>query len=300
LNAAPQVLRLGKGSIVELQRSRSAENKAERWIALALCVAMLAAKPLMNLFHNWPSAAKSFVPDWVQLAAAILSVAGMIQLNGHPRWHRIQRAMLWGGLLLMVWAANGLPFDLFRVTRLIPLAVDWPGMATRMFALAASVVLAHLVLALPADFASIRAASWYGYAAFVFAMTYPVLRVIWAFGGTLGLAWPGAGGKGFAPLLITIPFLLAAILSLLLVSPRRWKPRWLLLTAGWSATAIVGMIGPVAVWTLITIFVSGRDPGIKGIAFWVPCLFYGSWFLLAIAEGAATRSYQVRSAAASK
>jgi len=35
---------------------------------------------------------------------------------------------------------------------------------------------------------------------------------------------------------------------------------------------------------------------INGIAFWVPCLFYGSWFLFAIAVGAATRSYQLRSA----
>ncbi|MGE5846364.1 MAG: hypothetical protein ACM34O_06540 [Ignavibacteria bacterium] len=32
------------------------------------------------------------------------------------------------------------------------------------------------------------------------------------------------------------------------------------------------------------------------MATWVPCLFYGSWLLWAITAGAATRSYQIRSA----
>jgi hypothetical protein len=204
--------------------------------------------------------------------------------------------LLWCALLLTLWAANGLPFDLFRITRLIPLPVDWPGLATRTLALATAVVLAHLVLAQTATSEPARAASWYGYAAFVFALPYPVMRVHWAFGGTLGLGWPGAAGKGFAPLLITIPFVLAAALSLLLVSPRNWKPRRLLLTAGWTATAIVGMIGPAACWALISALAGHRNIVLNGIAFWIPCLFYGSWFSLAIAMGAATRSYQLRSA----
>jgi hypothetical protein len=204
----------------------------------------------------------------------------------------------------MVWVANGLPFDLLTMAGLIgdpatgrAANVYWQGLATRTLALAAAVVLAHLVLARSAADASARAAKWYGYAAFVFALPYPVLRLHWAFGGMLGLDRPGAGGKGYAPLLFAIPFVLAAALSLLLVSPRRWKPRWLLLTAGWTATAILAMIGPAACWVLVTMLASGRDPGTRdiGMAVWVPCLFYSSWFLLAIAEGAATRSYQLRS-----
>jgi hypothetical protein len=133
-------------------------------------------------------------------------------------------------------------------------------------------------------------------AAFVAALPYPVLRAHWALGGTLGLSWPGAAGKGFAPLLLAIPFLLAAALSLLLVSPRRWMPRRLLLAAGWTATAIMAMIGPAACWVMVTTLASGRNTGSSGIAIWVFCLFYGSWLLFAIAEGAATRSYQLRSA----
>ena len=109
-------------------------------------------------------------------------------------------------------------------------------------------------------------------------------------------SWPGAAGQGFAPWLLSIPWLLAAVLSLLLVSTPRWMPRRLLLAAGWSATAIVAMIGPAAFWSLVTALVVGGDPGSGGIATWVFGLFYGSWFLFAIAACAATCSYQLRSA----
>jgi hypothetical protein len=71
----------------------------------------------------------------------------------------------------------------------------------------------------------------------------------------------------------------------------------LLLVAGWSATAIVAMIGPGACWLMVTKLIEGGDfnLGEIGLASWVPFLFYGSWFLWAIATGAATWSYQLRS-----
>ena len=127
-------------------------------------------------------------------------------------------------------------------------------------------------------------------------MVYPVLRTTWVLGGTLGLMWPGAAGQGFEPWLACTPWLLAAALSLLLVLTPRWMSRRLLLTAGWSATAIVAMIGPAAFWSLITALVGRENLSLDGIAAWVPCLFYSSWFLWAIAAGAATRSYQLHSA----
>ncbi len=271
-------------------------NKAEQWIALALCAAVLVAGVVQKLIPDRPAYAESFAPVWISLAAAGLAAAGMMRINDRPRLLRVQRALLWGGLLLMVWTANGLPFDLLRLTPLIPLGVDWPGLVTRTLALAAVVVLARIALARPAASELTRRTAWYGYAAFVLALPYPVLRTCWAFGGTIGLMYPGAAGSGFSPLLIAIPWLLAAALSLLLVSPRPRMPRRLLLVAGWSATAIVAMIGPAAFWSMITQLVSGGDLSIKGMATWVPCLFYSSWFLWAIAAGAATRSYQLRSA----
>jgi len=279
------------------QSSLSKRSRTEAWIALVLCAAVLAARALQQLLRNRPTYADTFAPYWLPLAATGLAAAGILRLDDRPRWLRVQRALLWSGLLLMVWAANGLPFDLLRLTPLIPLGVDWPGLATRALALAAAVALARLAVARPAAPASARPASWYGYAAFVLALPYPVLRTSWALGGTLGLMRPGAAGHGWAPWLASIPWLLAAALSLLLVSTRRWVPRRLLLAAGWSATALVATIGPAACWTLVTrLATSAPDGRIVGIAAWVPALFYGSWFLWAIAAGAATRSYQLRTA----
>ena len=286
---------------MELRSNKSRGGKVETWIALASCAAMLVSMAIKHIVSNRSALAPSFSPDWLPLAATGFAAAGIVRLNGSPRWLRVQRALLWCGLLLMVWVANGLPFDLFAMAGLIgdpttgrAIGVDWMGLAIRTLALAAAVVLARLALEHPAD--PTHAGTWYGYAAFLFALPYPVLRTHWALGGTFGLAWPGAAGKGFAPLLLAIPFVLAAALSLLLVSPRRWIPRRLLLAAGWTATAIMAMIGPAACWMILNTLVRSHDTGPTGIAIWVFCLFYGSWFLFAIAEGAATRSYQLRSA----
>jgi hypothetical protein len=283
--------------IIESQIGHTPGSRSWQWIALALCAAVLLAGALEQFLRNRPDYARTFAPNWIALAAAVLAAAGIIQLNNRPQWLRIQGALRWSGLLLMLWAANGLPFDLLRLTPLMPMGgVDWPGLATRTLALAAVVVLARLALASPASPAASRPASWYGYAAFVLALPYPVLRICWAFGGMIGITIPGAAGSGFAPLLIAIPWILAAALSLLLVSTPSWIPRRLLLVGGWSATAIVAMIGPAACWSVVTQLIAGSLRGPEGMKIWVPCLFYGSWFLWGIAAGAATRSYQLRSA----
>jgi hypothetical protein len=294
---------------MESQSRHSMSSTAEPWIALALCIAVAAAEVLEPLVRD-PSAYAGNAPIWIPLAAAVLAAVGIVRQGASPWWLRMQRASRWTALLLMVCAANGLPFDLLTMTgtmgrrtatgAVVLATVDWLGLATRTLALAAAVVLARLALARPAGSAPRRAAAWYGYAACVFALPYPVLRMHWALGGTLGIMTPGAAGHGFAPLLLATPFLIAAVLSLLLVSPRRWKPRWLLLAAGWSATTILAMIGPAAVWSLMTgIGRGGARASYGGLAPWIPGLFYGSWLLLAITEGAATRSYQLRSAGSS-
>ncbi len=269
---------------------------AEPWIGLVLCAAVVVGWTVEHLVPDRPTYSQIFAPDGLPLVASGFAAAGIVPLKVPPQWLRLRRALHWIGLVLMVWAANGLPLDALRAAGLIPLGVDWPGLATRALALAAVLVLARLALARAAP-ASARPATWYGYAAFVLALPYPVLRTVWALGGTLGLARPGAAGEGFEAWAFSIPWLLAAALSLLLVSPPRWFPRRLLLVGGWSATAIVAMIGPAACWALVTAAASGGDTGFEGIELWVPALFYGSWLLWAIAAAAATRSYQLRTRA---
>jgi hypothetical protein len=266
------------------------------WTALGLCTAVLAARALEPLVSDRPAYAFAFGPYWLPLAATVLAAAGIMLSYGRSEPLRLPRALLWGALLLMVWAANGLPFDLLRLTPLIPMAVDWPGLARRTLAFAAAVALARMVLAHPSAPPSARAARWFGYAGFVLALPYPVLRTIWALGGTLGLDRPGAGGHGWAPWLLGIPWLLAAALSLLLVSTRPLVPRRLLLAAGSFATGIVALIGPAAFWAFLTRPAVSAGPAITGIAAWVFGLFYGSWLLWAVAAGVATRAYQLRTA----
>jgi hypothetical protein len=276
---------LSQEQIIESPGKHKSVSNAWQWISLALCASVLVSGVVELLSPNRPTYAAAFAPYWIPIVAAIVAMAGIIQLNGSPKWFRVQRVFRWSGLLLMVWTANGLPFDLLRLTPLMPLGdVDWLGLVTRSLALAATVMLARIALARPTQ-PSTRAASWYGYAAFLFALPYPVLRICWAFGSMIGITIPGAAGKGFAPLIFAIPWMLAAALSLLLVSTSSWKPRRFLLTAGWTATAIVSMIGPMAFWLIITKIITGDlaancPPGMEA---WVPCLFYSSWFLWAIA-----------------
>ena len=149
------------------QGSDSLGARAEPWIGLALCVAVVLGWAWEQLVPN-PDGPQAFAPDWLPLAAAGVAAAGIMPLVGSPRWLRVQRALRWTGLLLMVWAANGLPFDLLTAAGLmghrtasgaiVLSSVYWPGLATRALALAAVVVLARLALARPAAPASTRPA----------------------------------------------------------------------------------------------------------------------------------------------
>jgi hypothetical protein len=278
-------------------------TKTEQWIAIALCAVVLVVWAFEHLIHYTPVESKTFAPVWLPLAASAFTLMGIIRLNGSPKWIRVQRMLVWIGLLLMVWLANGLLFDFLKMANLIGdpatglrIGVNWPGMMTRILALGIAIVLGRISLSLPTSPSSTRSAIWYGYAAFVFALPYPFLRIWWALGGKAGLINAGASGHGSAPLLLSIPWMIAAILSLLLVSPPRWMPRRLLLVTGWSGTAIVASIAPSACWSLITKLASGDSIGSENMETWVFCLFYISWLFWALAAGAATRSYQLRTA----
>jgi hypothetical protein len=297
--------RPAKGGTGASHPRRTVGSSVERW-TLLFCAAVAVGWVIQRLVPDTTDPARVFAaPGWLPLAAAGVATAGVMSLDHPARWPRLRGALRWTGLLLMVWAASGLPFDLLTAAGVmgrrtpageIVLATPyWPALGTRAFALAAVLVLARVTVAQPATPGSERVAAWLGYVAFVLALPYPVLRVHWALGGTLGLTAPGGAGAGWEPLLIAIPWALAAVLSLFLASPPPWMPRRLLLALGWSATAIVVMIGPAAFWSFVGAVISGSDMATGEIDLWVFGLFYGSWFLWAIVGGAATRAYQLRS-----
>ena len=190
---------------MESQANHARGSRAERWIAVALCVAAALGRTVEHSLSTAPADGLARAPAWLPFAAAVFAAAGIVRLDGWRHWPRVQRASRWTALLLMVWAANGLPFDLLTMTgtmgrrtasgAIVIATVDWPGLAIRTLALAAACVLAHLALARPAAPASTRPAAWYGFAAFVLALPYPVLRAVWALGGTPGLSRPGAAGE---------------------------------------------------------------------------------------------------------
>jgi len=213
MKAAPTTS--SKGRVMASQTRHAPGSRVERLLAL-VCLAVTAAWLVQRLFPSQGDAIEAFAaPDWLPLAAAVCGAAGIMSLDRSALWLRVRAALRWTGLLLMVWAASGLPFDLLTAAGLmghrtaageiVQSTVYWPALATRAFALAAVVMLARLTLAQPAGPASTRLPATLGYLAFVLALPYPVLRVHWALGGTLGLKSPGGAGAGWEPLLIAIP-----------------------------------------------------------------------------------------------
>lgn len=289
------MLKSRRSEHIESQSNNSKKSSTPLLLVLVLCTVMLVLWSVRQIVRNQPTYAESFAPNWIPLIAIGFTVAGILRIKGYRQWSRLKQLLHWSGLFLMIWTANGLPFDLLGITGLIPSGIDWFGLTIRTLALVITLVLVRIDLSRTIKHTSAFTASWYGYAAFLLALPYPVIRTFWAFGGTIGLSKPGVAGSGFTPWLASLPWLLAAVLSLLLVSTSRRMPRRLLIVAGWTATTIVAMIGPSACWSLVTKLVEGSDLGLNGMATWVPCLFYGSWLLWGIAAGAATFSYQVRS-----
>lgn len=271
----------------------------ETWAALALSGAVLLAALVQRLAPGRPAYAEVFAPDWIALPAALLAgLAATATLRGDQASSTARRVIAWSGCVLMMWASGGLLLDLLRVIGLIPFGVDVPGMVTRTVALAATLALAHLTVFRPPHGSPVPVPTWFGWAAFALVLPYPLLKTWWALGGTFGLTGAGVAGElggSFLLWLPSIPFLLAAVLSVMLVPMWRRIPRWMLLTSGWMATVITANVGLSACWALLVATVNG-SPGPEGMADWVTPLFYGSWLLFAVAIGAATRSYQLRSA----
>src|SRR3954452_21756933 len=118
--------------------------RAEMWIALALSAAVVISRAMEHFVSNRLSSGPFDTSQWISLVAAGFAAAGILPLRNSINWLRLQRAFLWTALLLMVWVANGIPFDLLRIVRLIPLAMDGPGFTTRTLALAAVFALARL------------------------------------------------------------------------------------------------------------------------------------------------------------
>jgi hypothetical protein len=281
------------------------------WAALAACAATLGAVVARSVLPGLPAGqdyATGFAPPWITAIAAALGMATALLAIRRPAPRGTGRGALlvvaWGACTLLVWSAAGIVFDLFRAAAVagipgLPPVVDWPGLTGRAAALAAVATLAATIVSLQRASreegtpAVLRHGRLFAYAAMVLSFPYPVLKVYWALGGTIG--WRDTFERHPAVAETAMALGLAA-LSLALA--QRWGrviPRPLLLVAGWGASAALGSMGALVAFGTIA-----KELGLVAgpVGFdagnWVVYLAYGDWLLLGLSLGVATWAYQAR------
>jgi hypothetical protein len=248
------------------------------------------------------------VPPIVPWLSAWLSVA--VALLGLSDRRSLSTAMtvLIGALVLATaWAITMLPFDLLRIVGLVPLPLSPWGLVLRLLLLGAAAAAllpvlrirsahqercpaCHRVMPGPVD----RLPRWPAVVAVVFSLVYPVLRVIWAMGGTFGTTGrPLDLDPAVAWGVVVVGATLVAFTGLLLVGR---GPRWARalfglggLVAGLGLTVIGGLAATRAAAELASegLQSSGNDE----LMTWTFLLVYASWFVTGLAVLAASWRY---------
>ncbi len=242
--------------------------------------------------------ATGLVPSAVPWVAAglILAVAAI----GLTRW----AASLFAGLLAAAlaaaagWSVAVLLFDALRVVRLVPLPLSGWGLALRLLLLAGTaaavqpVLHAHQVRRgrcpacsrwLPGPLA--RIPRWPIAVGVGFALPYPVLRVVWLLGGTIGKT--GGEEPADPTVQLAMASVGAALVALAVVLLVGRGPTWLRALLGLGGLVVgIGLactFGPAAVGVAGMLLAHGLDvPPAAGLSVWVFALFYSSWALAGI------------------
>jgi hypothetical protein len=298
------------------------------WTVVGACGATLAAVAARALLPGLPEEqnyTSGFAPWWATVAAATMGAVAMLPVARSPRVPHsgVPRRVLliagWSACVLLVWSAAGVVFDLLRVAAVLgipglPPVVDWPGLLTRAAALGAAALLTPAIISFQRASprgcpecgrvltTTTKPTAWLGYVAFGLAFPYPLLKLYWAFGGTLG--WSGNSRHGAVG--ETLLLLGGATLSLALV--QRWGrvvPLWVPLVAGkrvarglvlipaWTATAVLVTMGALPAFgsmgqALGLLDGPARFSGTGSVVVMV----YGGWLMFDLALGGATWAYQ--------
>ncbi|GAA4590619.1 hypothetical protein GCM10023194_47860 [Planotetraspora phitsanulokensis] len=264
--------------------------------ALAAAAAALVATAVSTALPDLPADVdytRGFCPPWMTVTAALLA---MVAVALAVREHRGALVAGWVAAVLLLWSAGGVVLDVFRaffwITG-IPAGtfsqVDWPGMLTRSISLMA----AALIVALMLPGTQVPGRPWFGYAAFALAFPYPLAKIYWWLGGTVGR--PEIYQEGF-PIGELIMLAVGAAGSLALA--RSWGrrlPRRIILAGGWTATATLTTMGIMSVFGALSQALRLTDGPVRfddaGNVLTVGFV-YGSWLLYGLALGAATLVYQ--------
>jgi len=236
------------------------------------------------------------VPWGVPLVAAALAIA-VAELGLAPDFESsvLARVLVVALLALTGWSVAQLLFDGLRMVGLVPLPVSWSGFGLRLLLLlAATAALVPLLTAarenrgrcdqcgrvLPGPLG--RVPRWPIIVALFFALPYPLFRISWLLGGTVGRTADAAADPALEVTMAAAGLLLVALALVLLVGQ---GPGWLRAVLGVTGLVVGGLLavtfGPAAVATAVAAATGGLDD-MLGMAWWIPLLFYGSWPLAGI------------------
>jgi hypothetical protein len=248
------------------------------------------------------------VPVVVPWLAAILSIA-LAALGLSERHATSAAASVLAGavIVLTAWAVVMLPFDLLRIVGLVPLPLSGWGMTLRLLLLVAGAGAVVPVLraqrahqdrcqacrrVLPGRLD--RLPRWPAVVAVIFALPYPVLRVVWAMGGTFGTTGePLDLDPALAWGVVVVGLMLVAFTLLLLVGKGPLWARALFglggLLAGMGLTVIGGLAAALTLSLLATEGL-GSSQG-DHLMTWTFLIVYGSWLVAGLAVMAASWRY---------
>jgi hypothetical protein len=248
------------------------------------------------------------VPPLVPWVSAWLSVA--VALMGLSERRAVSSAMtvLIGGLVIATaWSITMLPFDALRVVQLVPLPLSVPGLVLRLLLLVAAAAALIPVLnfrrahqercpscgrVLPGGLD--RVGRWPAVVAVAFALVYPVLRIVWAMGGTFGTTGqPMNLDPAVAWGVVVVGATLVAFTLILLVGRGPTWARALFGLGGLVAGAgltVTGGLAAVRSAALITNEGLSSSQGDE-LMTWTFLIVYGSWFVTGLAVIAASWRY---------
>ncbi|MBI4899570.1 MAG: hypothetical protein HY829_03730 [Actinobacteria bacterium] len=276
----------------------TAQRDYHRIVPVALALVAAAAAVVMLTFRTdgrVPDYGVGTVPlavPWV--AVALVVVVALVGLSPGAT-SGVAPPLVAFLFIATGWSASALLFDALRIVRLVPLPLDGEGFGLRLLLLAGALSAAQPVIdarhALqgrcpacgrwrPGPLA--RIPWWPAVVGVVFALPYPLLRVTWLLGGTVGTT----GGRVDVDPVLQLVMACAGILLLALATVLMLDrgPAWLRALLGLGGVVVGSLLAmtfaPAAFGSVSSLFSNGLSwsPG-SDLMGWVFALFYTAWTL---------------------
>ncbi|MFD0771828.1 hypothetical protein ACFQZ1_24165 [Bacillus sp. CGMCC 1.60114] len=280
----------------------------QMWSTFAASALTFVAVIFKLFFSNGDDYTKGFAPTEITALTAILGIIVSLLMIGWNYRRLLPRFIVlivaWGTCILLIWSSGGIIFDVLRTVAILgtpglPPIVDWIGFATRAISLMTAILLALTTVKFQhasRDMVNYiikmesHSKKWFGYAAFVLSLPYPLLKIYLSFGGSLAGIHASGHHAAYGEIVL---FGANALLSLALV--QKWGrifPRWILLVGGWTATCATVPFGFLAIFGSLMQLLGFDGPIPLDNSAWLVALVYGEWLFLGITTGAATWIYQ--------